>query len=418
MKLSPLKVRLNLKEREHAILNHLGVGVVIHAPDTSVILSNPLARDLLGLNEREMLGKKANNPNWNFVKEDGLPLKVDQYPVSLIANNQEQIKNLVLGIKRPDKAEVTWVSINGFRYLDSNENFILNDLVKDIIEILNPKALSKNLKIIMEIEPEVPSFLIGDYFRLKQVLMNLVGNSIKFTQEGSIQINISLNTNKKIYGDILFKIIDTGIGISEEQQKKLFQIYSQADSSTTKAYGGTGLGLAICKKIIEKMGGEISMHSKLNEGTTISFTILNSSLELKIKEKVKEKVLSRKDISEMLVVDDVEVNRLLIKEYLKNSCFHITEAESGDEAVLKTQKGNFDIILMDMQMPIMDGYTATKEIRNWEKTTKHIRTPIIAFSAYAMKEEKEKSLEAGCDINLSKPILKESLMEVLHKFIY
>ena len=297
------------------------------------------------------------------------------------------------------------------------KNFDLGQLVKEVVELMSINTQNKKINLSYSFSPFMPTTYLGDEFRIKQILMNLIGNSLKFTFSGSITILVEQNLEPTKKGNICIKIIDTGIGIQKEQQKKLFQIYSQADSSSTKSFGGTGLGLAICKKLVELMDGEIWLNSEEGVGTTITFTlqceeikelistkIINESNHIKIKNQRPLKIL---------LVDDVDFNRILVKEYLKNSNHIIIEAQNGKQALEEAKRGEYDIILMDMQMPILDGYSATKEIRKWEEETGHHHTPIIAVTAYAMKEEEEKSLKIGCDHHLSKPILKERLMEIL-----
>lgn len=291
----------------------------------------------------------------------------------------------------------------------------LTETIDDIIQTYSKNAEAKKLILTHVFLPNTPMFISCDEFRLKQILMNLVGNAIKFTTKGSVTLRLGPNINTHRKGNLLFQIIDTGIGITKEQQKKLFSPYSQADSTTMKAYGGTGLGLVISKKLVEMMGGEIWLDSEKDSGTTLSFTL--NCEEIKIPHLKKEenfKISHLVKPSKILVVDDSEFNRILIKEYLKKTNYIITEADNGKIALEKVKNEDFDIILMDMQMPIMDGYIATKEIRDWEIKTNHFHTPIIATTAYALKEEQEKSISAGCDQHLSKPISKDNLMKVLN----
>jgi CheY-like chemotaxis protein len=300
----------------------------------------------------------------------------------------------------------------------SKAEFNLQTLVNEIIDTLKVKAIEKKLLLLYEFSPSAPEYLLGDEFRIKQILTNLIGNSIKFTNAGSIVVNTGRNTDSTKKGNIWFEVFDTGIGIPQEQQNKLFQIYSQADASTTKMYGGTGLGLAISKKIIEMMGGEIWMESNPGIGTKISFTLNCEEVKSPSLKAIAPQIKEKKSVknhhsAKILIAEDSEFNRILIREYLKNTHHQITEAENGKIAVEKIKQNEFDIILMDMQMPIMDGYTATKEIREWEKQTNHPHIPIIAVTAYAMKQEEEKSFEVGCDQHLSKPISKKDLLDVL-----
>jgi CheY-like chemotaxis protein len=206
--------------------------------------------------------------------------------------------------------------------------------------------------------------------------------------------------------------------VTKEQQEKLFQVFSQATVSISKSYGGSGLGLAICKKLVEMMGGEIWIDSKVGVGTTMLFTLdceeVKTSTTIKhIATKIKDTPTTHFKHKKMLLVDDSEDNRILIKEYLKNTNHVITEADNGENAIVEMKQSSFDIILMDMQMPVMDGYVATQKIREWEKQTNHSHTPIVAITANAMREEQDKCISVGCDLYLSKPILKKTLIDLL-----
>lgn len=294
----------------------------------------------------------------------------------------------------------------------------LAETMNDVIQIYSEKAEAKKLLLTHVFLPNTPMFISCDEFRLKQILMNLIGNAIKFTKQGAVTLRVGPNNDTLKKGNLLFQIVDTGIGISDDQQKKLFLPYSQADSGTMKAYGGTGLGLVISKKLVEMMGGEIWLDSQKDVGTTLSFTLDCEEIKIPhLKEEHSLNISHSVKPSKILLVDDSEFNRILIKEYLKKSNHIITEAENGKIALEKVKHGDFDIILMDMQMPVMDGYITTKEIRDWEKQTNHSHTSIIAITAYALKEEQEKSISVGCDQHLSKPILKDNLMKALDKVL-
>ena len=322
--------------------------------------------------------------------------------VNLFKNAGDNLLNVVNDILDISKIEAGRVKIS-----DTTINLKL--IVNEVVDLLSMKINQKDIKVITFFSEELPSELVGDAQRVRQVLLNLIGNAVKFTQVGSVKIQLKLNHDISRKGNIVFEISDTGTGMSSEQQLKLFQPFSQVDSSTTKNFEGTGLGLLISKRLIEMMGGEIWINSIEGKGTNIFFTLNCRKSDIVT-------VLSPQiNISEkkVLLVDDSDVNRILISEYLKNKNFVITEAINGEDAVAKFQKENFDIILMDMQMPIMDGYSATKEIRKLEQERNIPPAQIIAVTAYALREEQLKSLEAGCDTHLSKPILKEELLNVL-----
>ncbi len=464
-------------------------------------------------------------------------------------------------------------------------NFDLLDLIEKLFDILSLKAHEKNIELLYMINPDVPTYLIGDPTRLRQVLVNLIGNAIKFTEHGEIVLNVSVkertilsktNVNEpnaiwpgkeKTSGEdiiLTFSVNDTGIGIPKDKLELIFEKFTQVDASTTRKYGGTGLGLAICKKIVKMMDGEIWAESKTGEGTKMSFTarfglqkdqervrekpiavdikgmkvlviddnstnrmILREMLtnlgafvtdvenskqaievlqkgiqesspyklilldyhmpdmdgiqlakkmeEMDLKKdshiimltsgyikdetekargigitsllnkpikraellesikttlgyavkkeekiyKIEEKtgVRPRKPLN-ILVAEDNEDNRLLIWSYFKNTPHKIFLAENGKIAFDKYKKnyGAFDIILMDMQMPVMDGYTATSLIRAWEKENNIKPVPILALTAYALKRDEQKSIEAGCNGHLTKPIKKSQLFEAIDAY--
>ena len=290
-------------------------------------------------------------------------------------------------------------------------NFDLLKVVKSVIGIIETKANAKKLKLEVHYGNDVGRSFYGDSLRLSQILTNLLGNAIKFTHEGEV----SLLVKKQNDGMVRFEIKDTGIGLSEDQMGKLFQSFSQADSSTTKKYGGTGLGLAISKQLVELMNGRIWVESTLGTGSTFIFEIELEKLTdedryLDLGEKADQEQDLQKEIktrkgSRLLLAEDNEVNQEIIEAIFENSGIDIDIASNGAEAVEKHGQSSYDMILMDIQMPVLDGYEATKKIR---KTDKDI--PIIALTANAMKEDIKKTKEAGMNRHLNKPIEVEQLL--------
>ena len=321
-----------------------------------------------------------------------------------------------------DILDISKIESNNVKIQKSEFN--LKILVKEIFDLLNVKAEQKKLALSYAFMDNLPSWFLGDDFRIKQILTNLIGNSIKFTNTGGIEVWIGRNSDTSKKGNLLFVVTDSGIGVTEEQIKLLFHSFAQADSSTTKLYGGTGLGLSISKKLVELMGGEIWIESNIDNGATVSFTLDCIEIDEQNRKTddgsnvVKKRETLKNNKTRILIVDDAEFNRMLIQEYLKDTNYIFTEAENGKIAVDKIKREEFDVVLMDMQMPVLDGYTATQEIRAWEKETHHPHIPIVAVTAYALKEEQEKSLAVGCDQHLSKPILKKNLVEVLERVNY
>ncbi|MFC2111383.1 ATP-binding protein [Bacteroidota bacterium] len=253
--------------------------------------------------------------------------------------------------------------------------------------------------------------ILTDEFRLRQVLLNLIGNARKFTKEGFIEFGCNLFNE-----DLLFYVKDTGIGIPEENKKLIFQRFRQADGSHTRKYGGTGLGLSISKSIIELLGGKIWVDAEVNVGSTFYFTIPKKEVETKeTEEGGKPEAQSSYDWKnkKILIVEDNLTNYELIKELLLKTKAIIIKASNGKEAIeIFKKRGDIDLVLMDINMPIVNGYEATKTIKKINK-----KTPVISITAYAMADEKEKSIKAGCDDYISKPIKSELLFTKINNFL-
>ena len=443
-------------------------------------------------------------------------------------------------------------------------SFDLEELIEKTCEIMSLRALNKGIELVNHIPPEIPLDLIGDPSRLKQIIINLIGNAIKFTEEGEIVLDVSINGQHNGSAELLFSIADTGIGIPPDKLSIIFEKFTQADSSTTRKYGGTGLGLAISKKLIDLMGGKIWADSIVDHGTTMYFTA-NFIIQRKEEKEKPHEMTVRTDISgvKMFIIDDNDTNRMILREilgswgssvsdaesgekgiaaltqaaqaggkpyelllldynmpfmdglgvveeikktpllstlpiimlssafhkdeigivqklgvsdflykpikktelrkainttlgklkpvsaepvpvteavehhyrplhillaednddnrlliwaYFKNTPHQIVFAENGRIAFEKFKKDKFDLVLMDVQMPVMDGYQATSLIRQWEKETAAGETPIIALTAHALKEDIHKSLDAGCTSHLTKPIKKSTLLQAVAQY--
>jgi PAS domain S-box-containing protein len=295
------------------------------------------------------------------------------------------------------------------------EDFILKKTISNVITVLQPKANKKGLKIEMNFSSNIASVLKGDSLRIEQILFNLVGNSLKFTQKGSILIQCELLKNHKSSQDIKISIVDTGIGMDENYVETLFKKFSQEDKKITRKFGGTGLGMSITKELVNLMNGDIEVESKKNIGTTVH-VILNFSIgnAENIETKNSKKLQSNLDGIHILLVEDNDMNRMVAQNSLQYFNCKVTEAENGVEALEILKKQNFDIILMDIQMPEMDGIEATKIIRNEFK----LSTPIIALTANAFKTEIEKCKEAGMNDYITKPFDETILIETIAKQVY
>ncbi|WP_281635324.1 PAS domain S-box protein [Flavobacterium marginilacus] len=305
------------------------------------------------------------------------------------------------------------------------EKYCINDIILQIKELVNYQAHSKNLVINYIINDDVPKFIWVDYIRLKQVLINLLTNAIKFTHAGKIDLTISTLEVYKNKTLLRFSVKDTGIGIRKSNQKIIFQAFSQEDSSTTKKFGGTGLGLTISNQLLSLMNSKLQIDSLYNVGSTFFFDIkLKSSNKLK-QNKLSDslKVISENRILQfeneepkILIVEDNKINMLLTKTLVKQIVPKCTiyESSDGEKALEKVLEINPDIIFMDIQMPLINGYEATKAIRKIQQLQ---NTIIIALTAGTIMGEKEKCIEAGMNDYVSKPIIKKTLEDILEKWL-
>jgi two-component system CheB/CheR fusion protein len=302
--------------------------------------------------------------------------------------------------------------------------FDLRQCVTDAVDILRMEAEKKGLGMILDFATDVPSTIIGDQARLRQVLVNLVGNATKFTDQGEIAISVRL-VEAGIGGPDLpmlqFSVRDTGIGVPPENMEELFKSFSKSTSSKNQKYAGTGLGLAICKGIVERMGGSITVESQVEEGSTFRFTIplRSESPEVKpTRESVKPTrgfLVDGHPPRILLGEDDPAIRKLMVMQ-MSNRGWEIVAFDNGQGVVEAWQQGGFDLILMDAQMPVADGYEATRMIRKQEKPTgRHI--PILALTAHAGSESKAKALAAGMDGYLTKPLHMDDLYATMERYL-
>ncbi len=293
-------------------------------------------------------------------------------------------------------------------------------LLNEIIEINKPLIEGKELTISLNISSDLPK-IIGDQTRLMQVLNNLINNAIKFTQEGEIKI---ICKNEGIHDDtqkLTFEVIDTGIGIPKEKQQTVFEMFTQASSSTTREYGGTGLGLSISKQLVDLQGGTIKLNSELGKGSTFYFTLyfpIYHGTKVRLEDDFEKHWTDAKTILEtkkVLIVEDNPVNHMVANGFLKNYNIFSSWAKNGQEALDILQEESFDLILMDLQMPVMNGYLATKEIRSWEGKFKQL--PIIALSATIINEIKLDARKVGISGFLAKPFKPIDLQKTLYQYL-
>ncbi len=295
--------------------------------------------------------------------------------------------------------------------------FDLPLMINDCLSIFQLQSCAKNIELCTDIDAGVPRYITGDPARIRQILINLLSNALKFTEYGKIFLRIEVGNNKKL----LLKVIDTGVGMTPEQQQKLFQSYCQADTSTSRKYGGTGLGLTISKRLAELMGGAIGVESSAGKGSTFWFDIDFAEASVAMLEDINQSPLSSHNMNfthlRILVAEDNLVNQLVIKGMLSNLGVAVDMVDNGVDTVntwLENQ-GMYDLIFMDCEMPGKDGYEATADIREFESFHGLVATPIIALSAHVMDEHREKGRRVGMDDFLMKPIERKKLIDVLKR---
>jgi CheY-like chemotaxis protein len=300
--------------------------------------------------------------------------------------------------------------------------FDLHYSITTILQLFNQKVKENNVELVSEFDNNIPAILIGDPLRLRQILLNLLSNAVKFTKEGTITICVKILNEDAGKIMIEFSLCDTGIGIPANKLKNIFNSFEQASQETSRSYGGSGLGLAIAKQLVELQGGNISVTSKIGKGSTFVFILdfmkVNASEILQIEQdkKMGKKEDAKKSLTKtikVLVAEDVALNQLLIKIILMDFGFEFDIAANGKIAIEQLQKNKYDIILMDLQMPEMDGFEATDYIRN--KMESNI--PIIALTADVTTIDLEKCTAIGMNDYISKPIDEKILYSKIVKYI-
>lgn len=306
------------------------------------------------------------------------------------------------------------------------EQVNLFDLIHHVIDIFKYQAEINNIDLIVNIDATVPNYVLVDSVRLKQILVNLIGNAMKFTKEGSVALNVSVvSSENENQCHLKFLVKDTGIGIKDENHEKIFQSFIQEDNTITRKFGGTGLGLAITNQLLALMNSKLELNSHFGEGSEFFFTVQleksnhkNDSKDFDDSVEVGEEIPSIENLSnkKILVVEDNKINMLLVKTLLKSILpgSTVLEASDGKKAIKLYKKEKLDLILMDIQMPHKNGYETTAEIKQLKK---YNNIPIIALTAGIMLGEKEKCLESGMDDYVSKPIIRSNLEKVLFKWL-
>lgn len=305
----------------------------------------------------------------------------------------------------------------------AKENIPFNpaEVTSEVVAILNPLALEKNITINIINNDSIPKVLKGDPHKLSQILLNIVGNSIKFSEDGNIGIKLSPFLANHESVSVRFEIQDNGIGMTAKQMKKIFEEFEQAEVSTTRKHGGTGLGLSITKMLVDLLKGNISVQSELNKGTLVTVEL---PFEIAQEEEIKNITVQKSQINNniqlkdinILIVDDEPYNRKLLTTILKKHDVSLSEAENGQQAIDEITKNNYDIILMDSRMPVLNGIDATKKIRR-SRNKKISSIPIIALSAAVSEQDQANYKKAGMNDFLSKPFKKEDLIYKIHSVL-
>ncbi|MCH9650973.1 MAG: response regulator [Deltaproteobacteria bacterium] len=298
-------------------------------------------------------------------------------------------------------------------------DFQLATTVSGVVELLAPRAKEKSIQLKLEVAEDLPKRFRGDPARLRQVLINLTSNALKFTDLGQVIVRVDKQAIKGKRMWVRFSVADTGVGIPEEEQKELFKAFSQVDSSSARRFGGTGLGLAISKNIVELMGGRIGLQSKPGVGSVFYFSVPLSPPKVSTTQQRHQPSIEenrrRRSNFRILLAEDNPINQMVSLRQLKSLGYHAQAVTNGIDALEALNRHRFDLILMDCQMPRLDGYETTRRIRQQETSGKRI--PIVAVTAHAMKGDREKCLAAGMDDYISKPFREQDLAEKLNRWL-
>lgn len=297
--------------------------------------------------------------------------------------------------------------------------FDLHDWIENCVSQVAADAAAKGLQIHLDMEPQLPPYLVGDPGRLRQIIANLLSNAVKFTERGDISVRIWADPRQDgvTAGRVrlLFQVRDSGMGMTADQQQSIFEAFTQADASTTRRFGGTGLGLAICQHLVSRMGGKIRVSSRLGQGSAFRFSaVFSEAPQLASQLTVPAALEARSFFGvRVLLVEDHAVNRLLTQKLLQELGCVTEVATNGAEAIMRWEQGGIDLVLMDIQMPVMGGEEATARIRAIERSG-HGHTPIVALTAHALAGDREKYLAAGMDAYASKPVSPDTLTHAMH----
>jgi PAS domain S-box-containing protein len=329
--------------------------------------------------------------------------------VQIFRRSGDNLLNLINDILDLSKVEASQLDLE-------RTSFSLSDHLEKVMEMVAPRAQEKTLTLVCEITPGVNNDLIGDPTRLRQVLLNLLGNAIKFTQSGSVSLRVEPDADCAVPTALRFTVTDTGIGIADDKLDRVFERFTQADSSTTRRFGGSGLGLTISRRLVELMGGRIWVESQVDEGSLFAFAVpfeVSAVAARPVAAPVGFGPEAPLPALRILMAEDSADNCTIALAYLEDTPYVVEVAETGVLACQMFKAGRYDLVLMDRQMPAMDGLTATRTIRAWEKANDRAPTPIIALTASALKGDRESCLAAGCTAYLTKPIRQDVLLQAI-----
>jgi PAS domain S-box-containing protein len=332
--------------------------------------------------------------------------------VQIFRRSGDNLLNLINDILDLSKVEASQLDLE-------RTGFSLSDHLEKVIEMVAPKAHEKGLTLSCEIAPSVSNDLVGDPTRLRQVLLNLLGNAIKFTETGGVSLKVEPHNDPAVPTALRFTVADTGIGIANEKLGQVFERFTQADSSTTRRFGGSGLGLTISRRLVELMGGRIWVESEVDRGSVFAFAVPFEpwlAADRAVSAPVGAGPAAPLPALRILMAEDSPDNCIITLAYLEHTPYRITVAETGAIACRLFMAEDYDLVLMDRQMPVMDGLTATRTIRAWETAHGRPPTPIIALTASALKGDRETCLAAGCTAYLTKPIKQDVLLQAIKDF--
>ena len=344
----------------------------------------------------------------DLLAKTALSPEQDKY-VQIFRRAGDNLLNLINDILDLSKVEASQLELE-------QTGFSLHDHLEKVMEMVATRADEKGLALLCEIAPGMPNDLVGDPTRLRQVLLNLLGNAIKFTESGEVSLRVTQDGNFAVPTALRFAVADTGIGIPSEKLGRVFERFTQADSSTTRRFGGSGLGLTISRRLVELMGGRIWVESGVGKGSVFSFAVpfeIWPSTNRPALITVGADPEAQLPALRILLAEDSADNCTITMAYLEDTPYQVDIAETGAVACEKFTSGHYDLVLMDRQMPVMDGLTATRSIRAWEQANDRPPTPIIALTASALKGDREMCLAAGCTAFLTKPIKQEVLLQAI-----